>query len=221
MHKPILRRVGIILILAGSVDIAWMIYSIWRGHSYSSSLNIFAVIAGVFLVRGSLRTAVIVRTVAAFSLTALVCLVPILFMILPTDLISTEIRLDPSRWGGSIGVGIAGLVLFGWVVRELGRTPVRIAVQAAGRRDSPVRLAVFAGIALPIVVGLIALFATQSDAARRAVAEVEHRLGPDYRYAVTALTYKSDSTGKHTSGRVTAWNDHQIVEVPFAWDEAQ
>ena len=58
-HLPILKRVGKVLIIIGLVDIAVMIYCIANSISYSSSFNIFAVIAGVFLYRGSLRTAVI------------------------------------------------------------------------------------------------------------------------------------------------------------------
>jgi hypothetical protein len=60
-HQAILRRVGGVLVAIGLVDIAWMIYCIVHGISYRSSLNLFAVIAGVLLLRGSLRTAANVR----------------------------------------------------------------------------------------------------------------------------------------------------------------
>jgi hypothetical protein len=60
-HQAILRRVGGVLVAVGLVDIAWMIYCIVHGISYRSSLNLFAVIAGVLLLRGSLRTAANVR----------------------------------------------------------------------------------------------------------------------------------------------------------------
>ena len=53
-HRAILKRVGLALVVFGIADIAFMIYSVTKGQSYSSSFNIFAVIAGVFLIRGSL-----------------------------------------------------------------------------------------------------------------------------------------------------------------------
>lgn len=61
-HLSVLRRTGLVLVAVGIVDIGLMIYAITSRVSYSSSLNIFAVIAGIFLVRGSLRAASVVRS---------------------------------------------------------------------------------------------------------------------------------------------------------------
>ena len=47
-YLPILRRVGIVLLLAGLIDIGVMVYCIANDISYSSSFNIFAVI-GAYL----------------------------------------------------------------------------------------------------------------------------------------------------------------------------
>ena len=46
-----------VLVVVGLLDIGVLIYCIANGISYSSSQNIFAVIAGLFLLRGSLVAA--------------------------------------------------------------------------------------------------------------------------------------------------------------------
>ncbi len=46
-YRAILKRVGLVLIAVGLCDIIFMIYCVSQGQSYSSSFNIFAVIAGV------------------------------------------------------------------------------------------------------------------------------------------------------------------------------
>jgi hypothetical protein len=45
--------VGIAILLVGSVDVGWMVYCFIHKISYSSSLNLFGVAAGMFLMRQS------------------------------------------------------------------------------------------------------------------------------------------------------------------------
>ena len=63
-HLRILRRVGWALVIIGALDIGVMVYCIVNGMNYSSSLNVVAVGAGIFLLRGNLGA---VRTVSWFS----------------------------------------------------------------------------------------------------------------------------------------------------------
>lgn len=63
-HRAVLKRVGLVLVAVGLADVAVMIYCIATRQSYSSSINVFAVAAGVFLIRGSLAAA---HWVACFS----------------------------------------------------------------------------------------------------------------------------------------------------------
>lgn len=60
-HLFILKRIGWVLLVIRLVDIGVMVYCIANGFAYSSSLNIFAVVGGAFLIRGSLRAASIIR----------------------------------------------------------------------------------------------------------------------------------------------------------------
>jgi hypothetical protein len=54
-YTAILRKTGWVLVAVGLIDIAMMIYTISLGMSYSSSLNIFAVVAGLFLIGGKIE----------------------------------------------------------------------------------------------------------------------------------------------------------------------
>jgi hypothetical protein len=67
-YRGVLKRVGVVLVLVALADVGWMIYCFIHGMPYSSSLNLFAVAAGVFLIRGSLRTATYVRWFSIFFL---------------------------------------------------------------------------------------------------------------------------------------------------------
>lgn len=53
-----LRQAGAVLILVGIIDVLWMLYCVIVRHvSYSSSINLFAIVAGIFIYRGSARAA--------------------------------------------------------------------------------------------------------------------------------------------------------------------
>src|SRR2546425_9956416 len=103
-YRPVLRRIGIVLVVIGVIDIGFMIYCIMTGRSYSSSLNIFAVIAGIFLIKGNLKAAKIVTWFSAFLITGLFGVLLVLFPLTqPFDLWRTEFHLNP----------IASLVMWG------------------------------------------------------------------------------------------------------------
>ena len=55
-YRSALRRVGVVAIFVGVIDTIAFVIAIITRHSYSSSLTIFAVIAGVALIRGNLNT---------------------------------------------------------------------------------------------------------------------------------------------------------------------
>jgi hypothetical protein len=65
-YPVILKRAGIVLVVVGLLDICALIYSIVNRTPYSSNLSVFAVIGGVFLLRGSLRAASLVQWFALF-----------------------------------------------------------------------------------------------------------------------------------------------------------
>jgi hypothetical protein len=94
----VLKRVAKVLIAVGLVDIAYMVYCIANGQGYSSSLNIFAVIAGIFLWRGHLGAVRIVTRFSALMLTAATGIVLFLLPTLqPAGLWLLEFKLNPVR----------------------------------------------------------------------------------------------------------------------------
>src|SRR5258705_5682168 len=96
-YLPILKRVGLVLIIVGVIDVGWMIYCIVHRIGYASSFNIFAIIAGIFLIRGSLRGAAIISRVAVFMLTVFISMVLLWPVFLPPRLALAELRIYPCR----------------------------------------------------------------------------------------------------------------------------
>ena len=121
----ILKRTGVVLLTVGLIDIAVMIYCIVNGISYSSSFNVFAVIAGIFLLRGSLRTASVVRWFAVFMFAAFVALLIAWPFIQPLGLTLTQLRLNPGASVAAIVFMAFVLSLLFWLARELGCKPIQ------------------------------------------------------------------------------------------------
>jgi len=218
-YLPILKRVGWVLIGVGLLDIGVMAYCIVGGTSYSSSFNVFAVLAGVFLLRGSLRTAALVRWFAAFELTALSALVFAWPFIVPLDLSLTLARLHPF----ASFLGFAGatfiLGLLSWAIRELGREPVQEAIASQHVRQCNVRAAALLGLGLVVILGVVMTSVRNSEAARRAISIAESAAGPGYRFCVTSLNVRTGARGTVVSGAVAAWKDTEIKTIPIHWQE--
>lgn len=218
-HYPVLKRTGLVLLVVGVLDIGLMAYAIFNQIAYASSLNIFAVIAGIFLLRGSLRAASLVRRFALFLLAASISVSLVLPLLQPIDLIVTRVQLNPMAFLGILVFFVLALILFSWLIRELGSAPVRLAQKKAGL---PARSS---GIPLALGIGLAAVLATggtlvqHSESGIRAVREAREKLGDGYRYHVSSLSYSSSSKGESVSGVVTAWKSGSVKDLPFQWRE--
>ena len=113
-YRLILKRAGFVLVAVGLIDIGWMVYCIVNRISYSSSLNLFAVIAGVLLIRGGLRTAGIVRWLALFAVSALVTVAVVLPFSQPIGLSLAETRFHTMSVVTSIVVMVALAAALYW-----------------------------------------------------------------------------------------------------------
>jgi hypothetical protein len=131
-YRLILKRAGLVLVAVGLIDIGWMVYCIVNGIAYSSSLNLFAVIAGVLLIRGGLKTAGIVRWLALLAASTLVTVAVALPFLQPIGLSLAEIRFHTVSVVTSIVAMAALAAALSWVARELGREPVQSARDEAG-----------------------------------------------------------------------------------------
>lgn len=138
----ILRRAGAVLIAICLIDIATTFYFILNGQSYSFKLNIGALIAGVLLWNGGLRTASLIRWVACAMLPATVLMGLGFLAMQPLDLTVTEVRLYPGASFIATAFVIGYTVLLIWLFRELGRAPVlaaRCGRATVARHAHPVR----------------------------------------------------------------------------------
>ena len=213
MATDILRRVGLALIVVGLLDIGFMAYCIMNDLNYSSSLNIFAVIAGFFLLRQSMQTARIVSFFAAFMLAGF-SLAAILFpLLMPFDLLVTQVRLNPLATIGAFIFAAAFLVFAFWVYRSLTSPSVMEARRVAGVSAKKPFVGFLAGIALAVGLSIVLALVNNGPAAEKAIAKAREQAGPDYSYYVTSMQWAGDSG----SAIVTAYNTTEIKEVRVEW----
>lgn len=218
----VLRRVGWTLIVGGLIDIGFMVYCIANQRSYFSSFNIIAVIAGIFLLRGSLKAARIISWLMAFFIAAsagVLVLMPFLF---PFDLLLTHIKLAPATAvTGFIFVVLIPVIMV-WIYRELTTAPVRAAMDEAGVNYTfwrkPARGFWIGGCLALFLIVLFSLLmggATADEAKQRAATQV----GKGYKFHVKSLKISSGTSGKHVYAVVTAYNRTQIKDVVVEWSE--
>jgi hypothetical protein len=211
-HRRILRRVGWLLIAVGAIDVGFMIYSIVNRISYSSSFSILAVVAGIFLVRGSMGAARVVTWFVALTLGALAALPVALPLVLPTDLLLLRLRaVSAEVW--ILTVLLVALLV--WLYRELRRTEVLTAFQAAGLKTGPPRLAIAEGIALIIVLATAMQVMVRGESGRRAVQLAQDQVGVGYRFHVDSMQWRGDQV----SARVAAYNEREIRDVVVSWEK--
>lgn len=219
VYIPILKRTGSVLLAVGLLDIAVMAYCIANRISYSSSFNVFAVVAGIFLLRGSLRAASIVRWFAAFLLAGFLALLVAWPFMQPIDLTLTHMRLSPLSTAASVGVMALVFALLFWLYRELGRTPVLAACAAAGRKARDMRIPAAAGVGVVAALGVFLALLLGGESASKAQAMAEQQLGSAYQYHVSSLNIAKNSQGTFVAGVVTAWNAKEIRHVSVRWEE--
>ena len=218
-YRPLLKRVGIALVVVGLLDVALMVVAIMSRTSYSSSFNIFAVIAGIFLIKGSLRVASLVRQFVLFFLGALVSFAVVSPSVVPPGYLLVQLQLNPMAIIGSL----AGLVLvvgfFLWLVRELGSSVVLQARQEAGLPPRRGLVPFYIGVGLAGLLAISSYFVQHSESANRATSEARTALGEDYSFYVSSISFRTSSEGKAVSGIVTAWKSGSIKEHRFSWRE--
>ncbi len=154
-YLTILARVGFVLVVIGVIDIAVMIYCIVNGIRYSSSFNIFAVVLGIMLVRGSLRAASVVRFFGAFFFASGIALIAFLPFVQPISLALAEVR-NASPLG--LLLPLILLVLCYWATRELNGAPVLVAFRSSGRSVGPLIFPVALGFGLVAAVSGVIIF---------------------------------------------------------------
>jgi len=216
-YRAILKRVGIVLIAVAILDIAYMVYCISKGQNYSSSLNIPAVVAGVFLFRGSLRAVPLITEGTAIMI---VFLVSNLFLLLPfftpAELLATEFRLDPVGLSMPLLVRFTTVALLCWVYTQLCAAPVVSASLKSGHSAYAPKLAfIFGGAALLVGIFYFIFFSLDGAAQAKAVGLARTQYGENYKYHVTGLRWSNGSV----QASLTAYNEQEIKRVQVEWQQ--
>jgi uncharacterized membrane protein YqjE len=218
MEKPVLRRVGLVLLVASIASLAWTIWDGRRTHSYDFSQVVALFFAAVAMLRGGVATADNARRVGAFALGALgvVALFPLFDE--PVSLLWARWRLDTEQMVETTAYYILAAAICIWVVRQLSQ-PTIMAAGSGRFAGISTRWAFTGGIGFALLLGAILLPMTHGRTGDRAISTAEAQLGTSFRYHLSGLGIEYENGAKHVSGTVTAWNDFAVVEVPFAWDE--
>ena len=218
-HLPILRRAGIVLLLAGLLDLAALTYSVLQGQAYVSGLNLFGVVAGVFLLRGSLQAALVVRWLAVWLLAALLATVFVFPFLQPFSLTFAQLRLGMGPEPISIGLAVLALVLLVWLVWQLGREPVRAARAARKLRPWSMAPPALVGVALVVGLGVLVVALRSGEAAANARMLAAQRVTSDYKLHVRSVSKLRGVNGTLITADVTAWTDSDIKNLPVQWQE--
>lgn len=213
-HKQILRRVGWVLIVVGLLDVGLMIYCIMNQASYSSSLNVFAVVAGVLLIRSHLGAARFVTSAAAFLFTGLalasVLVVP---WLAPWEYTWLTFRSDPVGSAISTFLGIGLLLMLLWIYLQLRLPPVIEALSAAGRPTRTPIAAFALGSALAILGGVLLQFTMKGETAEEAIRRASQQYGSEYDYFVSRIHWGHQSV----SATVVGYNEKESRDIEIEW----
>jgi hypothetical protein len=217
-----LRRVGWALIFVGTADVGLMIYCIANHVSYSSNFNILAIVAGVFLLRGSLKAARLVAWFSAFLLSGIGGMLVVAPFWMPWDYL--RISLSLKHW---LPVELAAVVLLVfpfliWMYRTLAQAKsepgLGAPTQSMSRWREP-KLGFIAGALLAVVLGGLLGFMGKTETAQKVIANAKHQVGPNYRFFVSSMHANSTGTGTNVNTTVEAYNEREIKDVQVTFSE--
>ena len=111
-------------------------------------------------------------------------------------------------------------VLF-WVYKRLTQRAALEAIQSAlGKPVSKFytpHAGIFYGVALMVFLAIF--LASQGRMKEKAVEMAKKQVGPNYRFHISGFSMHSSGGRSHYDVDVTAYNDHEIKDIPLAWDE--
>jgi len=188
-----------------------------------SPSSIFAVIAGILLIRGGLRTARVVASFSALMLSSFIGLMLFSPLMMPFDLVLTELRIHPSSCISYLIFPVCVLVLLIWVYSRLTAPLITAAIAekhprwtTSSRRP---RNGFFVGALLVIVVVVLFGLMLHSPNAERARVQARLKVGDGYKFFVSSLNMQSSNGHTHVAAVVTAYNQNEIKKIHVEWDE--
>jgi hypothetical protein len=193
-----------------------MIFTISQGQSYSSSFNIFSVIAGVFLIYGNLGATRLITWFSAFFLAGFTGAIFLVFpFVEPFGLLVLQAKLNPIWFVTSSLMAAVVLVLLGWTYRQLRAAPVLEALKKSGRSTATPKLAIGLGLALVAFLAVMLQITLNGASGDRAIALARQKLGSGYNYAVQSIQWG----GGHGRATVAAYNNREIKYVSVEWSK--
>jgi len=224
-YRNKLKRVGAVLIIVGLLDIVALIYCISNCITYSSSLNIFAVIAGIFLYRESLKAARVIALICAilFAAFGTMIFVSPFVMKVPLDFLLTSIKLKPAHFAGFSLFVVFLFSLLLWTYLQLTSREVYGAIVENGINVEKIwrkpKNGFAFGAAFTILLSLL-VFLGISDETRIAVkAEAAKKVGHGYKYYVSSIQVSYTNGVKEVTASVMAYNDNDIKELEITLDK--
>jgi hypothetical protein len=217
-YRAILKQVGIVSIALGILDLMYMVYRVSTDWNHSpdrsySSPSILIMVVGIYLMRGSLRTANIVRWVAAFWLANGIGSILMRSCSTPIALLTLEFRLDPQGLAMWYFSKIVETAVAYWIYRQLSAAPVMSASLNSGHSVSIPKQAFFLGAGLTVLMPILFYITGDIVLVRKAVDLARAKYGAGYKYHVTAL-HRSRSMSRETvSAKIAAYNDREIKTV--------
>ena len=216
-YRKIMARVGWMLVAIGLIDIGVMVYCIVNRISYSSSFNIFAVIAGIFLIRGSLASARVVAWFLAFSIVGIGLMLLIMSLIEPFSLRATQVKLAPLSFVTTVIFSIIFFGLLTWSYLQL-RSPAILEVRKKAGLTTTRPLFAFAlGGLLAAGLGVAMFMVNNGESGKLVKEKAREALGENYEYHVSAMSWYGDGL----SAQLVAFNSSEIMPVTVQCTEHQ
>lgn len=223
LHRPVLRRAGVVLIAAGLVQVAVSSFLARQQGVLAVLLTLPSLAAGaaagVLMLKGNLRAASVVRWLMALALPVGLAMFAVTLFGQPFDLTLTQWRLFPGAVALNLAVQLLTLALCIFLLHQLGSTPVLAARDQAGRKRRDIRIPVAIGLILACSFGYAIYAMQRSTAAARAKKMAEQQLGPGFQYHVAQLHFTRSPEGSFVLAIVSAWNREEVRLLPLRWQE--
>ena len=163
--------------------------------------------------KGSVKTARVVRWFTSFFVIAFVCMLFLIPAVIPIQLLITQIKLNPAGMLGSYAFSLLFMGVLIWVYLQLSSPDSLAKLRQAGYRTGKPKTALFAALGIIAVGGILSTLIFTSDSATKARELARAQLGPNYQYHINSLNF----SGNNGSAVVTAYNKNEIKYVRVKW----
>ncbi len=207
------KKIGWVLLVLGIIDLAILIFCLFTERYYSSNFNVFAIVPGLFLLRGSVKTARILRWFSPFAVLIASGFFTITTISKPLDLILAQVMLNTFVTLVDFGALLIFVGVLIWVYRQLNSEESVLALSKAGYKTGRPLSAIIASLVIVIIAGVGSYIVLTGETAEKAKRLAAERVGNNYRFYVNSVEF----AGEHGAAVVTVYNNTMITELPVEW----